>query len=71
VSPIQIPFVLAFLLVLAAGIYIGLNFQRLFGHHAEIPSENESARTYTKVMVILIWLHALVLTGLFALGLGH
>jgi hypothetical protein len=44
-----------------------LNYQRIFGAEANVPSENESSRAYSKVQVVMLWLHAVVLTGAFAL----
>jgi len=56
-----------FLAVLAAGAYLLKNYQRLFGVDPDIPSENASARAYSKVQVFVVWVHALLLTGAFAL----
>jgi hypothetical protein len=64
---IQLVFGLLFVLVLLAGVYMLANFQRLFGPDPQMPSENGSSRAYTKVQAIVIWLHALALTGAFAL----
>ena len=64
---IQIIFGLLFVGLLGIGGYVLANFNRLFGPNPEIPSENESARTYTKVQFVVVWLHALGLTGAFAL----
>jgi hypothetical protein len=64
---IQIIFGLLFIIVLLAGGYLVANFQRLFGPDPLMPSENSSSRTYSKVQAIVIWLHALALTGAFAL----
>jgi hypothetical protein len=64
---IQIIFGLLFIIVLIAGGYLVVNFQRLFGPDPSMPSENSSSRTYSKVQAIVVWLHALALTGAFAL----
>jgi hypothetical protein len=64
---IQIIFGLLFLGVLAAGGFIFANFQRLFGPDPSMPSENSSSRAYSKVQILVVWLHALALTGAFAL----
>ena len=58
-----------FLLTLAAGAYLALNYQRLFGVDPQMPSETGSSRAYSKVQVFLVWVHAVFLTGTFALML--
>jgi hypothetical protein len=64
---IQIIFALFFFGLLAIGAYVLRHWARFFGPNPEIPSENASARTYTKVQFAVVWLHALGLTGAFAL----
>lgn len=56
-----------FVLTLLSGGYLAKNYGKLFGADSSMPSENESARAYSKVQVFLIWAHAVVLTGAFAL----
>jgi len=56
-----------FLATLAAGVVIWKNQERLFGVDASIPSENGSARTYSKVQILVVWAHIFLLTGSFAL----
>jgi hypothetical protein len=56
-----------FLACIFAGIMIWKNYERLFGVDPTMPSENGSARTYTKVQVLAVWAHAFLLTGGFAL----
>ena len=63
---IQIVFFALFLGTLSIGGYVVANFNRFFGPHPELPSENSSSRTYTKVQVILVWLHAVGITGALA-----
>ncbi|MEI9893005.1 MAG: hypothetical protein WDN28_03595 [Chthoniobacter sp.] len=63
---VQIVFCALFLGVLAVGGYVVANFNRFFGPDPSIPSETGSARTYTKVQVILVWLHAVAITGALA-----
>ena len=65
----QVLFTLAFLATVFAGVYLVKNDQKLFGHDAHIPGDNESARFYNKAQVYAIWAHALLLTGGFALFL--
>jgi hypothetical protein len=64
---IQIIFGIFFLIVLAAGGFLFANYQRLFGPDPNMPSENSSSRAYSKVQIFVVWLHALALTGAFAL----
>lgn len=56
-----------FILLLFGGVWILKNYQKLFGVDPDMPSENSSSLTYNKLQVITIWLHALLLTGAFAL----
>jgi hypothetical protein len=59
-------FTLLFLATLSVGAYLLKNFDRLFGADPDMPSENSSSRTYTKLQVFVVWMHAVVLTGGFA-----
>lgn len=65
-APFRVIFGLAFVLTLVAGVVILKNYERLFGVDRNLPSENSSARSYGKVQVLAIWLHALALTGALA-----
>jgi hypothetical protein len=56
-----------FLLTLGGGGYLLKNYGKFFGADSNVPSENESARTYHRLQVFMIWVHAVVLTGAFAL----
>ncbi len=56
-----------FILLLFVGVWILKNHQRLFGVDPDIPSESSGARNYNKLQIIALWLHALLLTGSFAL----
>ncbi len=64
---IRLPFGLLFLGTLLAGVYLLRNYERLFGVDPDMPSETDSSRTYSKLQVFLVWAHAVVLTGSFAL----
>lgn len=64
---LRIVFAGLFLVTLLAGVYLALNYRRLFGVDPRIPSENASARAYSKVQVFSVWAHAVCLTGAFAL----
>jgi len=64
---VRIIFACLFILTLVAGVYLFKNYQRLFGIHADMPSESGSARNYSKLLVFLIWIHAMLITGCFAL----
>ena len=63
---IQIVFFALFVGVLILGGYVIANFNRFFGPDPNIPSETGSSRTYTKVQIILVWLHAVAITGALA-----
>jgi hypothetical protein len=63
---IQIVFAILFIGVLCIGGYVVANFNRFFGPDPNIPSETSSGRTYTKVQIILVWLHAVAITGALA-----
>ena len=56
-----------FILLLFVGGWILRNHQRLFGVDSDIPRETSGARNYNNLQVIALWLHALFLTGSFAL----
>jgi hypothetical protein len=64
---VQTAFTGLFLLTLFGGGYLALNSQRLFGPDPDMPRENSSARSYSRTQALLVWLHATVLTGAFAL----
>ncbi len=66
---IQSFFTVLFLLTLFAGGYLVLNFQRFFGPDPDVPSENSSSRSYGRMQALMVWLHAVALTGAFALML--
>lgn len=62
-------FAAVFVTTLLAGAFLMKNHRKLFGSDEVMPSENSSARSYTKVMVYTVWAHAVVLSGAFALFL--
>jgi hypothetical protein len=66
-SVLQVLATIAFFAMLYAGYYMARNYERLFGADPNIPSENGSARAYSKVQVFSVWAHALFATGAFAL----
>ena len=57
-SVFRVIFSIGLIVLLAGGVYLGRNFERLFGADGAIPSENESARFYTKTEVFLVWASA-------------
>jgi hypothetical protein len=63
---IQFIFALLFLATLAAGAYLLINSERLFGVDPDAPSENSSGRAYGKMQAFAIWAHVAALTGAFA-----
>jgi hypothetical protein len=56
-----------FVFLLFVGVWIWKHHQRLFGADPDIPSESPGARDYNRLQVVALWLHALLLTGSFAL----
>ena len=60
-------FGLVFLIIVFAGIYLLKNFDRFFGADADMPSENSSARAYRRMQILVVWLHAVILSGAMAL----
>ena len=56
-----------FFITLAVGFWMARNFERLFGADPDVPSENSSSRTYTRVQIFAVWAHAVVLSAAFAL----
>jgi hypothetical protein len=56
-----------FIVLLFVGGWMFRNHQRLFGVDPDIPRETSGARNYNKLQVIALWIHALLLTGSFAL----
>jgi hypothetical protein len=63
---IQVVFSSLFAATLVAGYFLFRNFEKLFGPDSEIPGDNVGARGLNKVQVIVIWLHAVAITGAFA-----
>lgn len=68
-SAIRLVFAGLFGLTLFAGYLLAKNYQKLFGVDPLIPSENDSARAFSKLQAFVIWIHALGLTGSMALFL--
>jgi hypothetical protein len=54
-----------FVATILIGFYLWRNYERLFGVDPNIPSENGSARAYSKVQVFSVWTHVFLLTGAF------
>jgi len=63
----QVVFGGLFLVTLLIGAYLVANFEKHFGADPNVPSENGSARAYSRMQVFSVWAHAVVLTGAFAL----
>ena len=63
---LRLVFLALFMITLGTGIYGLRHYQKLFGTDRTMPSETRSARNYTKLLVIAVWLHALLITGAFA-----
>jgi hypothetical protein len=62
---VRLVFAGLFLATVIAGIYLWKNYERLFGLDPNMPSENDSARAYSKVQVFSVWAHVFLLTGAF------
>lgn len=60
-------FFLLFLALLFAGLYVLKSADRFFGVDPNHPGENSSARSYSKMQALMVWLHAVALTAGFAL----
>lgn len=58
-----------FFVTLFVGVYLFRNFQKLLGAHPEVPSETVGARSYGKLHILALWIHALILFGALALAL--
>lgn len=54
-----------FVATIIIGLYLWKNYERLFGVDPSMPSENSSARAYSKVQVFSVWTHVFLLTGAF------
>jgi hypothetical protein len=55
-----------FVATILIGFHLWRNYERLFGVDPNMPSENGSARAYSKVQVFSVWTHMFLLTGAFA-----
>lgn len=67
---VRIVFGALFCATLVAGYFLFKNFDKLLGADPNVPTENSGSRGLNRVQVIVIWLHALLLTGAFAFFLG-
>lgn len=59
--------IIGLVITLAGGAYLTKNYERFFGSDPNMPSENASARFYTKTEVFLVWISAVKLFGIAAL----
>jgi hypothetical protein len=60
-------FIMLFLGTLFAGLWVLKNYNRFCGVDESQPSENSSARAYSRMQIIVVLAHALLLFGAFAL----
>jgi hypothetical protein len=67
--PIKILAILGVAGMLALGVWMWRNEDRLFGFDPEVPSDNSSPRTYGKTHLWLTWLLILKVFGFFAWSL--
>jgi hypothetical protein len=49
-----------------AGISVLKNYDKLFGQDPNVPGETSGARSYSKMQVLVVLAHALLLFGAFA-----
>jgi hypothetical protein len=66
---LRIIFTGLFLATLVAGYFLFKNFDKLLGADPQVPTDNSGSRGLNKVQVVVIWLHAVLLTGAFAFWL--
>lgn len=66
---LRIIFTGLFLGTLVAGYFLFKNFDKLLGADPQVPTDNSGSRGLNKVQVVVIWLHAVLLTGAFAFWL--
>jgi hypothetical protein len=59
-------FLILFLGTLCAGLWVLKNYDHLCGVDKNLPSENSSARAYSRMQIIVVLAHALLLFGAFA-----
>lgn len=67
---VRIIFTGLFVGTLVAGFFLFKNFDRILGADPQVPTDNSGSRGLNKVQVVVIWLHAVLLTGAFAFFLG-
>ncbi len=60
---VQFAFTVLFIGTLVVGVYLLRNQERFFGMDPEVPSETSGGRTYTKMLVFVVWAHVAALTG--------
>jgi len=63
---VRIFFGILFVGTLIAGYFLFKNFEKLFGSDPAFPGDTPGARSLNKAQVIIIWLHAVAITGGFA-----
>lgn len=63
---LRIFFFLCFCGTIAAGLAVLKNYEKLFGRDPNVAGETSSARSYSKVQVLVVIAHALFLFGAFA-----
>jgi hypothetical protein len=49
-----------------AGLAVLKNYEKLFGRDPNVPGETSSARAYSKMQILVVIAHALLLFGAFA-----
>lgn len=62
----ELIFACLFAVLLVAGVALFRNLRRLVGAIPGIRAENNGERSYAALLLILVWLHAVLLSGAFA-----
>jgi hypothetical protein len=63
---LRIFFLLCFFGTVFAGVRVLRNYDQLFGQDPNVPGETSGARSYSKMQVLVVLAHALLLFGAFA-----
>lgn len=69
VVPLQIFFALLEIAIIAAGIYMFRNRERFFGFKGK-ENDNYASAQLRMIMVVLVWIHAVIVTGLLIFEIG-
>ena len=68
-AALQVFFVLLELAIIAAGIYMFRNREKFFGWKGR-EGDNYASSQLRMIMVLLVWIHAVIVTGLLIFEIG-